>query len=183
MMVSVLIAPRSVPSPALFSGLYLSSGGVQRFSLQSRSQTGSERGVPSTPAAILLIEDNRADVSLVRDALEEHGVEGELVVLPDGERGIQFIQDIESGAAPAPDLIILDLNLPRRSGREVLARIQQGPRSSQVPVVILSSSTMRQDKEEAARLGAVRYFSKPASLDDFMSLGAAFKQLLGGTVS
>jgi DNA-binding response OmpR family regulator len=66
------------------------------------------------------VEDNPADAGIVREALEEHGVEGELTVLIDGEMAIQFVQDIDSQLLTSPDLIIVDLNLPRKPGREVL---------------------------------------------------------------
>ncbi|GEM_PF-106110 len=157
----------------------LSGETLLRFPLRPRTQSGSEPVGHTNGASIVLIEDNRADVGLVRDALEEHGVEGELIVLVDGERGIQFIEEVEASTAATPHLIILDLNLPRRSGREVLTHLRQSVRCSQIPVVVLSSSDMRRDREEAARLGAIGYFCKPTSLDEFLALGAAFKKLLG----
>lgn len=153
---------------------------IQRLRLESRAPTKSVSAGQTQPVTILLIEDNRADVGLVRDTLEEHGVEGELIVLADGERGIDYIQQIEAQKLAPPDLIILDLNLPRRSGREVLQQRCENARSNQIPVVVLSSSDMRKDRDEAARLGAAAYFCKPASLDEFMKLGAAFRRLLEG---
>jgi chemotaxis family two-component system response regulator Rcp1 len=130
------------------------------------------------PVSILLAEDNPADAGLVRKALEEHGVEGELVVIPDGEKAIEFIQALEDEAAPCPDLAIVDLNLPKKPGREVLERMRMSERCRHIPVVILSSSDAERDKADAARFGASRYIRKPSRLDEFLSLGAIFKAVL-----
>ncbi len=126
------------------------------------------------------MEDNPADAGLVRKALEEHGVEGELVVVTDGEKAIQFIQAIETQGAECPDLAIFDLSLPKRPGREVLERMRLSERCRHIPVVILSSSDTEQDRSDAMRLGASRYISKPSHLDEFLRLGAVFKAVLGG---
>jgi CheY-like chemotaxis protein len=130
------------------------------------------------PVLILLVEDNPADVGLVRRALEEHGVEGELVVITDGETAIEFIQAINREAAQCPNLAIVDLNLPKKPGREVLERIRLSGRCRHIPVVILSSSDDERDKADAARLGASRYMRKPSKLDDFLGLGSIFKAAL-----
>jgi CheY-like chemotaxis protein len=149
--------------------------GVRRFSLQSRAPKASGTAHSLQPVSILLTEDNPADAGLVRRALEEHGVEGELVVIADGETAIAFIQAIDANAAPCPDLAIVDLNLPKKPGREVLERMRQSERCGHIPVVILSSSDAARDKADAARFGASRYIRKPSKLDDFLSLGLIFK--------
>ena len=128
------------------------------------------------PMSILLVEDNPADVGLLREALQEHGVEAQLTVVTDGEQAIQLIQDIESQRAACPDLFIVDLNLPKRPGREVLERMGLS-KCRHAPVVVLSSSDSPRDKEIAARLG-VRYICKPSRLEEFLSLGAVFKEIL-----
>ena len=115
---------------------------------------------------------------MVRRALEEHGVEGELIVIADGEEAIKFIQAIETEEAQCPNLAIVDLNLPKKSGREVLERMRLSERCRHIPVIILSSSDEDRDKAEAARSGASRYIRKPSKLDDFLSLGAIFKASL-----
>ncbi len=127
------------------------------------------------------MEDNPADVGLVRRALEEHSVEGELIVIADGQRAIEFIQAIEDGSAPCPHLGIVDLNLPKMPGREVLARMRLSDRCRHMPVYILSSSDADRDKADAAQFGADRYLRKPSKLDDFLSLGAIFKAALSET--
>jgi CheY-like chemotaxis protein len=114
----------------------------------------------------------------VRRALEEHGVEGEILVIADGEKALEFIEDLEHEATPCPDLTIVDLNLPKRPGREVLERIRMSGRCGHIPVFVLSSSDAERDKAEAARFGASRYIRKPSKLDDFLALGAIFKAAL-----
>ena len=128
------------------------------------------------------MEDNPADVSLVREALEEHDIEGELVVLFDGEKAIQFIGDLDSQASTGPDLLIVDLNLPRKSGREVLERIRKSEKCRETPVAVLTSSDTQRDKSDAARLGASLYICKPSTLEEFLKLGNTFKAILGGPV-
>jgi DNA-binding response OmpR family regulator len=124
--------------------------------------------------SILLVEDNPADSVLVRKALEEHGFSGELTVVDDGETAIRLIQSLDD----CPDLVIIDLSLPRKSGREVLETMRHYEKCRHVPVVILSSSDALQDKADAARLGASRYIRKPSRLEDFLALGATFKEMI-----
>jgi CheY-like chemotaxis protein len=121
------------------------------------------------------VEDNPGDVVLVREALELHGIAGELLVLSDGEKAIWFIEDLDKQSGACPGLIIIDLNLPKRSGLEVLQHVQLSPTCRKAPVVILSSSDTPQDKAEATRLGANRYIRKPSRLEDFLELGAIFR--------
>jgi CheY-like chemotaxis protein len=130
------------------------------------------------PVSILLAEDNPADIGLIRMALEEHGVEGELIVIADGEKAIEFIQAIENEAAACPDLAIIDLNLPKQTGREVLKRMRLSERCRSIPAVILSSSDTDQDKAGAIRAGADRYIRKPSRLEEFLRLGAIFKSII-----
>jgi len=112
-------------------------------------------------------------------ALEEHGVFCEVILIWDGERAVAFIQDLEMADARCPDLVILDLNLPRVPGYDVLRRMRASARCGHVPVAILTSSTDRKDRESAAQLGANRYLSKPLHLAEFIALGATFKEMLG----
>jgi DNA-binding response OmpR family regulator len=127
---------------------------------------------------IVLVEDNPADARLVRAALEEHGVAGELIVFRDGAKAIQFIDEIESGSGQCPDLMIVDLNLPKRPGRDVLACRDRSGKLRKVPIVVLSSSDAAQDRDESSRLGASLYLRKPSRLDDFLRLGAVFREIL-----
>ena len=155
------------------SGFNPNSDGVRRFSLQSCAKTG-DLASKQEPVLILLAEDNPADAGLVRKALEEHGVEGELIVISDGEKAIQFIEGLEA-SDECPDLAIIDLNLPKKPGRAVLASIRFNARCGHVPVVVLSSSDAQQDRADVLRFGATQYVRKPSRLEEFLSLGAIFK--------
>jgi len=146
--------------------------GAQRFTLRSPSKDGRH-------ASILLVEDNPGDATLVRTALEHHEVEGEVILLTDGEKAIGYVEAVDTEDVPCPDLIIIDLNLPKKSGHEVLQRMRLSAKCSQVPILILSSSDAASDRLHAARLGASLYISKPLRLDEFMKLGAIFKEKLG----
>ena len=124
---------------------------------------------------ILLAEDNPADVYLIREALREHGVECRLQVVADGK---EVLKIVSGEAGPAVDLIILDLNLPRHDGIEILQRLRESSAHAQVPVVILTSSDSPRDRKTAIELGATQFLRKPSSLQQFLDLGAVFRSLL-----
>jgi len=128
---------------------------------------------------IVLIEDAEPDVFLVREALTLSKLKFELQVLGDGEKAVEFIGALESApTSDRPDLFLLDLNLPRVNGQQVLARMRQSVSCAQIPVLIVTSSDSPQDKAQSVRLGATRYFRKPSQLDDFMKLGPLVRELL-----
>jgi len=133
---------------------------------------------------ILLAEDNPADVYLIREALQEHGVECPMRVAADGKEVLQILslaaaQTSESAPqAPQLGLIILDLNLPRHDGIEILERLRKTAALADVPVVVLTSSDSPRDRQAANALGATRFLRKPSSLEQFLGLGAVFKELL-----
>jgi CheY-like chemotaxis protein len=134
--------------------------------------------------AILLIEDNPGDVLLVREALREHGVTTPLFVISDGERAVEFIESLgKDGDGPCPALVLLDLNLPKRTGHDVLSRMREMRRCEDIPVVILSSSDAPADRRAAAAFNISRYIRKPSTLDEFMMIGAVIRELLGGEAS
>lgn len=98
----------------------------------------------------------------------------------DGEKAVDYIRSLDGEPfIDCPDLVIIDLNLPRKSGREVLETMRRSERCRHVPVVILSSSDAQEDKADAARLGASRYIRKPSRLEDFLRLGEIFKEIIG----
>jgi DNA-binding response OmpR family regulator len=100
-------------------------------------------------------------------------------VVNDGETAVRLIQSLDQEAlADCPDLVIIDLSLPRKSGREVLETMRRCKKCRGIPVVILSSSDAVQDKADAARLGASQYIRKPSRLEDFLRLGATFKEII-----
>ena len=115
---------------------------------------------------------------MVREALEEHAVRCELVVLTNGEQAIEFIHQLDGDETPCPALIILDLNLPKRPGKEVLRQIRASRKCQHATVAILSSSGNQQDRDETARLGASHYLRKPSRLAEFLELGRVFQELL-----
>jgi DNA-binding response OmpR family regulator len=131
----------------------------------------------SVSARILLIEDSEPDVFLVREALEQCELSVGLEVLEDGERAVVLIDRIDHEGIRAPDLILLDLNLPKRSGAQVLERIRRSPVCVQTPVVIFTSSDSPKDKAQTAELGAT-FFRKPSRLNEFMMLGPLVERLL-----
>jgi DNA-binding response OmpR family regulator len=126
-----------------------------------------------------LIEDNKADVGLVREALEQHSVPCEVAVIGNGEIAIEFIDEIDAGRYPCPDLIIIDLNLPKKPGKEVLKRVRASA-CKDVAVVVLTSSDNQKDKEDVAPFVPLHYLRKPSQLDEFITLGAIFKEILQG---
>lgn len=131
---------------------------------------------------ILLAEDNPADVYLIREALREHGVDATVRVASDGREVLQLICPEGAGAAvPHLDLIILDLNLPRHDGIEILERLRGSAQLAEVPVVVLTSSDSPRDQKVANQLGATCYLRKPSSLEQFLALGEVLKRLLNGT--
>ena len=128
---------------------------------------------------IVLVEDAEPDVFLVREALERDGLEFELEVLDDGEKAVDFIDRIDQDPAiRRPNLLLLDLNLPKKSGGQVLERVRQSPACADVPVVILTSSDSPMDKARAAQYKATEYFKKPSKWDEFMRLGPLVRDLL-----
>ena len=128
---------------------------------------------------ILLAEDNLGDVLLVQQALAEHHVRHELHVVQDGEQAVRFIEQMgKPGAAPCPDLLLLDLNLPKVEGQQVLAAFRRHPQCAATPVIVVSSSDAPRDRARIGELGVSRYFRKPSELDDFMKLGAVVREVV-----
>ncbi len=120
---------------------------------------------------ILLVEDNEGDVRLTREALKEGRIRNRLSVVADGERAIAFLNRTgEYADAPRPDLILLDLNLPRLDGREVLALIKNDPALKQIPVVVLTSSRTEQDLLGAYDHHANCFINKPVEFDQFIDV-------------
>jgi len=128
---------------------------------------------------LLLIEDNPADSNLVEEALAEAHLDYILELLDDGSAALEFIATLDADpAGPGPELILLDLNLPKVNGEEVLKRIRSSPKCKSAKVIIISSSDAPADRERAMRLGASDYFRKPSSLDQFMELGQRVRSVL-----
>ena len=124
----------------------------------------------SPPLEILLVEDNLGDVYLMRMALETVSIPVHLTVVGDGEDAIRHILKEKGSDVPQPDLILLDLSLPKRSGYEVLAAVREHPDTSCVPVLILSSSDASKDIRRAYELHANGYIRKPSDIDDLKNI-------------
>ena len=128
---------------------------------------------------ILLAEDSAADVTFVREALKEHGITCSLHVLRDGEQAIKFIQsrDIDL-KQPCPDLLLLDMHLPKRDGEDILRTLRSTDRCAQTPVIVMTSSASPQVQEAAEKNAVLHYFRKPSSLAEFLRLGIIVKDVL-----
>jgi CheY-like chemotaxis protein len=125
----------------------------------------------AVPVEILLVEDDPGDVLITREAIESSKVANRLSVVSNGEEALQFLQRQEPFAdAPRPGLILLDLNLPRLDGREVLARVKADPDLRRIPVVVLTTSSSDDDIVRSYDLHANAYVTKPVDFDQFMSV-------------
>lgn len=123
------------------------------------------------PIHILLIEDNAADVRLTREALKDAQVATALHVVPDGVEALAYLRHEGAYAAePRPHVILLDLNLPRMDGRELLAHVKADPGLRRIPVVILTTSQAEQDILRTYDLHANCYITKPVDLDQFLGV-------------
>jgi two-component system, chemotaxis family, response regulator Rcp1 len=129
---------------------------------------GSQNG---RPVEILLVEDNPADVRLTQEAFREAKVRNNLHVAQDGVAALEFLHRVNGHRdAPRPDIVLLDLNLPRKDGREVLAEIKEDESLKRIPVVILTTSTAEQDILRTYDLHANCYINKPVDLEKFITL-------------
>jgi two-component system, chemotaxis family, response regulator Rcp1 len=128
---------------------------------------------------LLLVEDNEADVVLMQEALREAEVEHELEVAYDGEQALAALRH----ARPLPDLVLLDLNLPRKDGREVLEEAKADPELCGVPILVLTTSQSPADVAFAYRNHANAYIRKPNSLDALMSVTQAIRDFWTGAVT
>ena len=132
----------------------------------------------SKQLSIFLAEDNPGDVELVREALHAHEIQYQLCVAKNGTEARRFIERMgKEPDAPCPDVILLDLNLPRASGFELIILFRKHPLCVETPVIVVTSSDAPNDRQRAAELGAVRYFKKPSDLEDFLKLGAVLREV------
>jgi len=166
-----------------------SSNGTEEGSGSNLKERGKAASSPSPsqyqpkgskPAIrVLLAEDNPGDVFLVSAALRSEKLETELTVERDGERMLRRLNAIESGQSACPDIVLLDLNLPKYSGAKLLEKMRSSTICAHVPVVIVTSSDAPCDREIASRFKAAGYFRKPTEFDEFVRLGRLVRTLLG----
>ena len=124
---------------------------------------------------ILMVEDNPTDVQLIAEALRENGVVHELVVLQDGDKALRHFSASDNAK---PDLIILDLHLPKHDGLEVLTKYRQAVQLRAVPIVVLTSSDSPSERRSAEKIGVSAFLQKPMTLDAFLAIGKQLKALL-----
>jgi CheY-like chemotaxis protein len=118
---------------------------------------------------ILLVEDDPGDELITREAFEHNKLKNRLHVAHDGEEGLNYLyRRGEFADAPRPDLILLDLNLPKYDGRQLLEKIKSDPALAQIPVVVLTTSSAEEDILKSYKLHANAYVTKPVDLDQFM---------------
>ena len=123
---------------------------------------------PIRPIHILLVEDSPGDVSLTRAALAESRIVNELHVVGDGDLALEFLRSTHADQ-PRPDLVLLDLNLPRTDGREVLKQVKEDPALRRIPVIVLTSSADEADVLKSYDLHANSYVTKPIDFDEFLA--------------
>jgi chemotaxis family two-component system response regulator Rcp1 len=135
-------------------------------------------GGQTEEVSMLLVEDSPADVYLVREIMEGEGLRFQLKVATDGEAAIRMLDQLDEGTdSDVPTLLLLDVNVPRKSGPQVLERLRRSPRCGGIPVVMMSSSDSAADRQRALDLGATEYFCKPSTLKEFMQLGKIIRRL------
>jgi chemotaxis family two-component system response regulator Rcp1 len=131
----------------------------------------------SRPFRILLVEDNPGDADLIREVMAESEEKNEITLAVDGVEALRCLRE-----RPRPDLILLDLNLPKKSGREVLGEIKSTADLQRIPVVVLTSSEAEIDLADAYRLHANCYLTKPVDLEEFLTAVRAIERFWLGVV-
>ena len=134
--------------------------------------------MPAGKLRVLIVEDNEADVLLIEESLQEHGVQCESQVASDGEKAFTFLKHAAGEAAAIPHLVLLDLNLGTHHGTEVLAHIRSTPALAHIPVVVLTSSDSPLDREKVRELGASLYLRKPMDLIQYLEIGRDIANVL-----
>jgi CheY-like chemotaxis protein len=125
-----------------------------------------------------VVEDNKGDVFLIREAIQGK-LDAEIRIVQDGEQAIRFFEQAERDhTISCPDLVILDINLPKKHGGQVLSYMKKTIRSVGIPVVIVTSSDSARDREQMKSQGADAYFRKPSEYTEFMKLGQLVEKLL-----
>jgi CheY-like chemotaxis protein len=134
-------------------------------------------------AEILLVEDNPGDVTLTRMAMSECKIANQLHVAHDGVEALEFLRrEGKFAGAVRPDLILLDLNLPRMDGRELLATIKQDPSLTAIPIVVLTTSDAERDVAKSYSLYANAYVTKPLEMSDFIEVVKGIEEFWFGCV-
>ena len=132
---------------------------------------------PQEHVDILLVEDNPGDVRLTQEAFKNGQIYNDLHVVNDGDEALAFLRNEgEYANAPTPDIVLLDLNLPRKNGDEVLAEVRADPDLARIPVIVLTSSEAQEDVAQSYELQANAYLTKPVDPSEFIEVVKSFKQ-------
>jgi CheY-like chemotaxis protein len=146
---------------------------------RSSASPSLSEGKGTRPWQILIAEDSKPDVFLIRQALQKAGIKAQLHVVDDGEKTVRFFERADADPeAPRPDLVLLDINLPRYKGTEVLRNLRASSRCKDALVLVVTSSDSSRDREVMDALGANGYFRKPSEYSEFMTLGQIVRDLL-----
>jgi len=132
-------------------------------------------GHPMRAMQLLLVEDSASDIRLVKEALKETGVPVQMTIMRDGVEALEHLRNVELGFAGRPDIILLDLNLPRKNGREVLSEVKSSPNLKQIPVLVMTSSQSDEDVNQCYALNANCYITKPGDLDNYIDVVRAIE--------
>jgi CheY-like chemotaxis protein len=132
----------------------------------------------SVPGTVLLVEDNPTDLYVLRMVLERCELGLDLHIARDGEHALRYLEDVAQQKSACPTLVLLDLNVPKVSGIEVLRRLRHASPCNRVPVIVVTSSGETADRAETQRLGANAFFQKPVDLAAYMQLVPLLKSVL-----
>jgi CheY-like chemotaxis protein len=137
---------------------------------------------PSVPFEVLVVDDDPGDVMIIEEALSTHGIGSTLHVVADGVHAMEFLrQEGDHSGAPRPHLVLLDLNMPRKSGREVLAEMADDRELSSIPVVVLTTSAADEDILRSYDLHANAYVTKPVDFAEFEDVVCEIERFYGET--
>ena len=145
----------------------------------SNENDGARSRAATLPLRILLVEDNPADVLVTKEVLKQFGIPFELQTASDGAEAISLLELYETNLTELrPGLVLLDLNLPKVPGAEVLSHLRDREWSKRIPVVVVTSSDSPSDLNAIRNIGATAYFRKPTSLSAYMQLGRVILEVL-----
>jgi len=130
-------------------------------------------------SSILIVEDNPTDVFLITEALRVHDIRADVHIIEDGEEAVRLLERLDSAEGlSCPDVILLDINLPRTNGFKVLERLRESRKCNSVPVIVMSSSQTDVDRLQAVNLQAREYFQKPPDYEGFLRIGLIIERIL-----
>jgi CheY-like chemotaxis protein len=125
------------------------------------------------------VEDNKADIFLIREAIETTNLRADLHIVLDGEKAVRFFEQLDyDDSLPCPDLVIIDINLPKKQGDEVLRSMRSTRRCGKALVLVVTSSDSASDRAAMSKHGIEGYFRKPSAYEDFMKLGEVVEKLI-----